>query len=162
MDDCILLNDSVERKPAKRKNETYKEEKLQEKDAKIQELQAIVEKASVDDANMAKKTLRMYLHMYDEINQKDEIISAMKTTENELQQQLSTKSEEIISLELKCKELEQREIDDLTANQCDICMETQKDTAFECGHRCCFECGLRIETCHMCKRPIRRRIKLFK
>ena len=45
---------------------------------------------------------------------------------------------------------------------CTICMERHKDVAFEgCGHQACQQCSNVLDTCHMCRQPIQKKIKLY-
>ncbi|KAL9298175.1 hypothetical protein ACSQ67_024071 [Phaseolus vulgaris] len=47
------------------------------------------------------------------------------------------------------------------AEGCMICLANEKNMAFGCGHMTCFECGSKIRKCHICRRKITNRIKLF-
>ncbi|WJX87488.1 Leucine-, glutamate- and lysine-rich protein 1 [Trifolium repens] len=49
----------------------------------------------------------------------------------------------------------------LTSQSCTICLSNEKDLAFGCGHMTCRECGLKIRKCHICRKKIVNRIKLF-
>ena len=45
---------------------------------------------------------------------------------------------------------------------CTICMHRHKDVAFEgCGHQACQKCSNVLNTCHMCRQPIQKKIKLY-
>uniref|UniRef100_A0A9I9DK92 RING-type domain-containing protein n=1 Tax=Cucumis melo TaxID=3656 RepID=A0A9I9DK92_CUCME len=44
---------------------------------------------------------------------------------------------------------------------CPICLTAGKDLAFGCGHMTCRECGSRLSNCHICRQPIRNRIRLY-
>ena len=50
---------------------------------------------------------------------------------------------------------------DADAFLCDICMELSKDTAFGCGHLACHVCAEKISDCHLCKRRITERRRIF-
>lgn len=50
---------------------------------------------------------------------------------------------------------------EIVSNNCMICLEAKKDTAFLCGHQCCQKCAAQLTRCHTCRQPITRRIKLF-
>lgn len=47
------------------------------------------------------------------------------------------------------------------AQNCSICMERRKDTAFQCGHTACAVCAANLSTCHICRQPVASRIKIF-
>ncbi|KAL8157002.1 E3 ubiquitin-protein ligase RGLG1 [Apium graveolens] len=50
----------------------------------------------------------------------------------------------------------------LNDNQlCVICLVNVKDMAFGCGHQTCCECGVDLQSCPICRRLIKTRIKLF-
>ncbi|CAI8591896.1 unnamed protein product [Vicia faba] len=49
----------------------------------------------------------------------------------------------------------------LTSQCCTICLGNEKDMAFGCGHMTCRECGTKIRKCHICRKKITNRIRLF-
>ncbi|XP_058747274.1 uncharacterized protein LOC131620282 [Vicia villosa] len=49
----------------------------------------------------------------------------------------------------------------LTSQCCTICLGSEKDMAFGCGHMTCRECGTKIRKCHICRKKIVNRIRLF-
>ncbi|CAJ2657077.1 unnamed protein product [Trifolium pratense] len=49
----------------------------------------------------------------------------------------------------------------LTSQCCTICLSNEKDLAFDCGHMTCKECGYKIRKCHICRKKIANRIRLF-
>ncbi|KAL4220948.1 E3 ubiquitin-protein ligase mib2 [Mactra antiquata] len=44
---------------------------------------------------------------------------------------------------------------------CSICMERKRDMAFLCGHTVCSTCGEELRICHMCRKPITKKINLY-
>lgn len=44
---------------------------------------------------------------------------------------------------------------------CSICMERRWNMAFVCGHTTCKECGDVLKQCHMCRKPIQKKILLY-
>lgn len=44
---------------------------------------------------------------------------------------------------------------------CSICMERKRDMAFLCGHTVCGTCGEELRICHMCRKPIAKKILLY-
>lgn len=44
---------------------------------------------------------------------------------------------------------------------CPICLTNPKDMAFGCGHLVCKDCAMSISTCHMCRKPVTTRIRLY-
>ncbi|KAG4399453.1 hypothetical protein GLYMA_08G234400v4 [Glycine max] len=44
---------------------------------------------------------------------------------------------------------------------CSICLTNEKNMTFGCGHMTCLECGSKIHKCHICRRKITIRIRLF-
>eukprot|EP00106_Octopus_bimaculoides_P008227 XP_014775669.1 PREDICTED: E3 ubiquitin-protein ligase MIB2-like [Octopus bimaculoides] len=44
---------------------------------------------------------------------------------------------------------------------CSICMERRRNMAFVCGHTTCKECGEVLKQCHMCRKPIQKKIILY-
>nr|KYP69020.1 E3 ubiquitin-protein ligase RGLG1 [Cajanus cajan] len=48
-----------------------------------------------------------------------------------------------------------------TRQGCSICLTNEKNMAFGCGHMTCLECGSKIHKCHICRRKITSRIRLF-
>lgn len=44
---------------------------------------------------------------------------------------------------------------------CSICMERKRNMAFLCGHTVCNICGDSLKTCHMCRKPITKKINLY-
>lgn len=57
-------------------------------------------------------------------------------------------------LETKIMEFEE-------THSCSICMERGRDVAFLCGHSCCSKCAETLKTCHMCRKPIMKKINLY-
>ena len=48
------------------------------------------------------------------------------------------------------------------SRQCAICLERDVNLAFECGHQVCDTCGEGLSKCHICRKDIGRRLKLFR
>ncbi len=44
---------------------------------------------------------------------------------------------------------------------CSICLENVKSVAFLCGHSACTQCSQPLKVCHMCRKPITKKINLF-
>ncbi|XP_013397887.1 E3 ubiquitin-protein ligase MIB2 isoform X2 [Lingula anatina] len=44
---------------------------------------------------------------------------------------------------------------------CSICLDRKKDLVFLCGHSACHICAQPLRNCHMCRKPITKRINLF-
>lgn len=62
--------------------------------------------------------------------------------------------ERVKYLESKIQEIEE-------ASSCSICMERRKNVAFLCGHGACVVCSQTLKTCHMCRKPITKKINLY-
>ena len=45
--------------------------------------------------------------------------------------------------------------------ECTICMDAKKDCVFNCGHLACMSCAEMIYQCHLCKKRITERRKIF-
>jgi len=45
--------------------------------------------------------------------------------------------------------------------QCVVCLDRDKNTAFDCGHQVCWECAGPLTTCPICRKRIGAKIKLF-
>ena len=46
-------------------------------------------------------------------------------------------------------------------NTCPICMDRQRDVVFICGHGTCEECSKSLRKCHICRKKIKRVIKIY-
>lgn len=57
-------------------------------------------------------------------------------------------------LESRLKQLEE-------ARSCGICMERPRNVAFLCGHTACDRCAENLSVCHLCRKPIAKKITLF-
>ncbi|XP_037566345.1 E3 ubiquitin-protein ligase MIB2 isoform X2 [Dermacentor silvarum] len=57
-------------------------------------------------------------------------------------------------LESRLKQLEE-------ARSCGICMERPRNVAFLCGHTACDRCAENLSICHLCRKPIAKKITLF-
>ena len=56
----------------------------------------------------------------------------------------------------------QRKLTEMEDNiMCSICMERKRDMAFLCGHTVCHICGENLKNCHMCRKPITKKIVLY-
>jgi len=44
---------------------------------------------------------------------------------------------------------------------CNICLDRKRNVAFLCGHSACNDCAQPLRQCHMCRKPITKRINLF-
>ena len=56
----------------------------------------------------------------------------------------------------------QRKLTEMEDNiMCSICMERKRDMAFLCGHTVCSICGENLKNCHMCRKPITKKIVLY-
>ncbi|GMS86546.1 hypothetical protein PENTCL1PPCAC_8721 [Pristionchus entomophagus] len=58
-------------------------------------------------------------------------------------------------------ELEREREVEREVDQCAICMERSPTIAFRCGHRTCPACSQSINICHICRKPITDRIRLY-
>ncbi|CAH1773486.1 unnamed protein product [Owenia fusiformis] len=47
------------------------------------------------------------------------------------------------------------------AVNCSICLENKRSVAFLCGHGACQVCAQPLRVCHMCRKPITKKINLF-
>ncbi|KAG7169704.1 E3 ubiquitin-protein ligase MIB2-like [Homarus americanus] len=63
-------------------------------------------------------------------------------------------AERLRYLETKIAEIEE-------AHCCSICMERRRNVAFLCGHGACVICAHTLKTCHMCRKPISKKINLY-
>ncbi|KAK7069621.1 hypothetical protein SK128_014095, partial [Halocaridina rubra] len=63
-------------------------------------------------------------------------------------------AERLRYLESKIAEIEE-------AHCCSICMERRRNVAFLCGHGACVICAQTLKTCHMCRKPISKKINLY-
>ena len=56
----------------------------------------------------------------------------------------------------------ERRLNEMEENiMCSICMERRRDMAFMCGHTVCSTCGEALRICHMCRKPISKKINLY-
>lgn len=62
--------------------------------------------------------------------------------------------EELNALRSRIQELED-------SVQCSICMDASRSVAFLCGHSACVDCADTLQQCHMCRKPIQKKINLF-
>jgi len=62
--------------------------------------------------------------------------------------------ERLKSLEMKVQDLEDQFL-------CSICLERRRNVAFRCGHGACDICSADLDTCHMCRKVIEEKIRLF-
>jgi len=44
---------------------------------------------------------------------------------------------------------------------CSICMERKKNVIFLCGHGACEKCAKALQTCHMCRTPIKQKVNVY-
>ncbi|XP_014786080.1 E3 ubiquitin-protein ligase MIB2 [Octopus bimaculoides] len=57
---------------------------------------------------------------------------------------------------------QQKRIEELEERvTCPICMDRPRNMAFECGHTVCKECGESLKECHMCSKPIQKKLNLY-
>ncbi|RZF36171.1 hypothetical protein LSTR_LSTR014400 [Laodelphax striatellus] len=63
-------------------------------------------------------------------------------------------NERIRYLESKMTEIEE-------SISCPICMERKRNTVFLCGHVACDKCSQTLQTCHMCRKEITKRINIY-
>ncbi|XP_023209720.1 E3 ubiquitin-protein ligase MIB2-like [Centruroides sculpturatus] len=63
-------------------------------------------------------------------------------------------AERLRYLENKIQEIEE-------AHSCSICMERRRNIAFLCGHGACISCAQTLKICHMCRKPITKKINLY-
>ena len=86
-------------------------------------------------------------------------VSDLAGGELERVQEISAKLQRQCTREQIRREMEsERE----ASRQCVICLEREANLAFECGHQVCDMCGEGLGKCHICRKDIRRRIKLFR
>jgi hypothetical protein len=78
-----------------------------------------------------------------------------KTMRAELEQERASQREE--QEKERDKQREERE----EAAQCAICLDHDKDTALNCGHRACASCASELANCHICRKLITTRTRLY-
>ena len=67
---------------------------------------------------------------------------------------LGSEEDNVVGLRKKVRSLEDALI-------CSICMERAKDTVFNCGHLACAQCSRSLKSCHICRKNIEMRTKMF-
>lgn len=72
---------------------------------------------------------------------------------------LSTKGRQASVERLRYLENKIQEIEE--AHGCSICMEQRRNVVFLCGHGACVNCAQTLRTCHMCRKPITKKINLY-
>ena len=45
--------------------------------------------------------------------------------------------------------------------QCAICLDADKNCAFNCGHQSCLGCAETLSVCHICRAPITNRVRVY-
>ncbi|CAL4158048.1 unnamed protein product [Meganyctiphanes norvegica] len=63
-------------------------------------------------------------------------------------------AERLRYLETKIAEIEE-------AHCCSICLERCRNVVFLCGHGACVVCAQTLKTCHMCRKPISKKINMY-
>ena len=74
----------------------------------------------------------------------------------------SAKAELRASMEREMREklaAEQEKRDE--ERRCPICLDADKDCAFNCGHQTCMRCGDSLSRCPVCRAPIIARTKVY-
>ncbi len=66
---------------------------------------------------------------------------------------------EIINKVVRELETKVQELED--GQSCSICMERSRNVAFLCGHTACSTCAQPLKTCHICRKPITKKINLY-
>jgi len=66
---------------------------------------------------------------------------------------------EIINKVVRDLESKVQELED--GQSCSICMERSRNVAFLCGHTACSNCAQPLKTCHICRKPITKKINLY-
>ncbi len=66
---------------------------------------------------------------------------------------------EIINKVVRELETKVQELED--GQSCSICMERSRNVAFLCGHTACSNCAQPLKTCHICRKPITKKINLY-
>ncbi len=66
---------------------------------------------------------------------------------------------EIINKVVRELETKVQELED--GQSCSICMERARNVAFLCGHTACSNCAQPLKTCHICRKPITKKINLY-
>ncbi|CAF1300358.1 unnamed protein product [Adineta ricciae] len=66
---------------------------------------------------------------------------------------------EIINKVVRDLETKVQELED--GQSCSICMERARNVAFLCGHTACSNCAHPLKTCHICRKPITKKINLY-
>ncbi|XP_029656427.1 E3 ubiquitin-protein ligase MIB2-like isoform X1 [Octopus sinensis] len=56
---------------------------------------------------------------------------------------------------------EERVVNLITKFTCKICLNCSCNMAFDCGHTACTKCGERLKECHVCRKPIQKKLNLF-
>ena len=47
-------------------------------------------------------------------------------------------------------------------HECAVCMENEIDIVFSsCGHGCCPVCSNKLKRCHICRKKIKKKIKMY-
>ncbi|XP_018576504.1 E3 ubiquitin-protein ligase MIB1-like [Anoplophora glabripennis] len=67
---------------------------------------------------------------------------------------VTTSDERLKQLENKIMEMEESQI-------CAICMENKRDMVFLCGHGTCSTCANSLVSCHICRKTIQMKIRIY-
>ncbi|UJR29929.1 hypothetical protein I4U23_017476 [Adineta vaga] len=66
---------------------------------------------------------------------------------------------EIIDKVVRDLETKVQELED--GQSCSICIERSRNVPFLCGHTACSNCAHPLRTCHICRKPITKKINLY-
>ena len=70
-----------------------------------------------------------------------------------------SRKEKVSSTTIRDLQRKMQEMED-TYN-CSICLENVRTVVFLCGHSTCAQCAQPLKVCHMCRKPITRKINVF-
>ncbi len=111
-------------------------------------------------ANCAER-MKKCLECKQEIREKRIQVEEVEEEEEEDQVKGEVEGRKVEKDKGKVRELEAKVRDLEESNLCLICMERKRDLAFLCGHQACSECGESLTVCHMCRKPVGKKIHLF-
>ncbi|XP_054811672.1 uncharacterized protein LOC129312912 [Prosopis cineraria] len=146
-----------------------------EQDDGVQTAKRDAEKLTQELAN-ARKSIEHaengWMKAMKELAEERELVKLLKMECEEIRQssmrQVEMKELELVNAltaaaaaeeNLSVLEKEINSFDDYKA--CAICLTNEKDVAFGCGHMTCGDCMLTISNCHICRKPITSRLRLF-
>ena len=130
----------------------------------VRELEQALQDASTKSKSQARVEVPLARHLASlkvADLRPEELALAQLFAKDCAREQIRREERERVRVEMRTEMEEEMKQREKEAKECSICLEREANVVFGCGHQACETCGGKLEVCHICRKKVQSKIKLF-